>query len=612
MENDTSKNLIRKKGFVISQKKGFVISQISTPLVVFLVVMTIVNSIVLFVYNIIRYSENGYERAVNISEFMAREMEDYECIEFLLRYWDEHSGDMELIYNDPERVQELEAQFDERMDGENTDVQYVTNEGADALDEEGKRLLAEICYAKLALFFDETKQTYQVRHLYSFNVVGDKIVFNITGALEDEKRVSQGGDIYEPGVEKNYVPGKYPILDKVLETGELPRKMELMVSSGIKNSVIHAYRPIFSEDGELIDIVAVSLEWRRLVFAALPVSGLVATVSAVLFLLAGAWMYYLVKRVVSEPLTEERDIMIRYREQKDAVSTRDDLEKIKSGNEIEELAESFSSIVTEVDRYVNEIKKVTAEKERIGAELSIATRIQADMLPRVFPPFPDRKEIDIYASMKPAKEVGGDFYDFFFTDDDHLALVIADVSGKGVPAALFMVISKTLLKNSATRGENLPSVAFGDVNRLLLEGNDDDLFVTVWMGILTVSTGKMMCSNAGHEYPAIRRKNGNFELLMDNHSMPLATIPDVEYKDYEMEFHPGDTLFVYTDGVTEAMNRNEQLFGTERMLDALNRCENGDDPYEPERIVKKAVSEFEEGTPQFDDMTMMTMIYRGV
>ena len=245
------------------------------------------------------------------------------------------------------------------------------------------------------------------------------------------------------------------------------------------------------------------------------------------------------------------------------------------------------------------------EKERIGAELHVATQIQADMLPRIFPAFPERPEFDIYASMTPAKEVGGDFYDFFLVDDDHLAIVIADVSGKGVPAALFMVIAKTLLKNAAQTGLP-PKAILEKVNNQLCENNEAEMFVTVWLGIYEISTGKLTAANAGHEYPAIRRANGNFELLRDTHGFVLAGMENVRYREYTLELSAGDTLFVYTDGVTEATDAANTLYGTDRMLEALNRGQDRT-PEELLRAVKRDIDLFVGGAPQFDDITMLAI-----
>jgi sigma-B regulation protein RsbU (phosphoserine phosphatase) len=239
----------------------------------------------------------------------------------------------------------------------------------------------------------------------------------------------------------------------------------------------------------------------------------------------------------------------------------------------------------------------------------MANQIQTSVLPHEFPPFPERKEFELYAMMEPAREVGGDFYDFFLIDDDHLCLVIADVSGKGIPASLFMMNSKVLIKSFAS-GNNSPAEVLEKVNKEICENNQMEMFVTVWLGVLELSTGKIVASNAGHEYPVIGHAGGEFELIKDRHGFVVGGMDDVKYKDYELQLEPGDKLFVYTDGVPEATNVKNELFGTDRMLDALNA-----DSYAPVeellRNVRKAVSEFTAGAEQFDDLTMLAVEYTG-
>lgn len=249
------------------------------------------------------------------------------------------------------------------------------------------------------------------------------------------------------------------------------------------------------------------------------------------------------------------------------------------------------------------------EKERIGAELNVATQIQASMLPCVFPAFPEYEEFDIYASMDPAKEVGGDFYDFFLVDPDHLALVMADVSGKGVPAALFMMITKTLLKNAAQSGL-CPGAVLETVNNQLLENNEAGMFVTVWLGIYEISTGRLTAANAGHEYPAVKRVGGSFTLFKDKHGFVMGGMEDVTYREYELTLHAGDILFLYTDGVAEATNKEKQLYGTDRMLDALNKKENADSK-ELLLTVRADIDLFVGEAEQFDDITMLALKIKG-
>ena len=281
----------------------------------------------------------------------------------------------------------------------------------------------------------------------------------------------------------------------------------------------------------------------------------------------------------------------------------------RTGDEMGRLYHAVRQMEQSIYDYIQDLTKITTEKERISTELSVATRIQTSMLPCIFPPFSNRTEFDIYATMTPAKEVGGDFYDFFLVDDDHLALVIADVSGKGIPAALFMVITKVLLKNSAQSGKE-PKDILEEVNNQLCANNSIDMFVTVWMGILEISTGTLTCANAGHEYPTLRRADGTFEMLKDPHGLVLACMNDSRYKNYELQMYPGDTLFVYTDGVTEATTADNQLFGTQRMLDSLNR-----DPdaqlYELLSRMKQDIDSFVGEAPQFDDITMLAFRYLG-
>ena len=256
------------------------------------------------------------------------------------------------------------------------------------------------------------------------------------------------------------------------------------------------------------------------------------------------------------------------------------------------------------------LRNITAEQERLGTELSIATQIQEGTLPKEFPAFEDRTEFDIYASMTPAKEVGGDLYDFFMVDDDHLAAVIGDVSGKGVSAALFMVIAKTLLQYQTQLGNLDPAEIFNHVNNKLIDINKANMFVTTWMGILTISTGELKYANAGHEYPAIRRAGEEYELVKDVHGIPLASFEDMIYQSGSFQLNPGDSVFVFTDGVTEANDIDEKLFGNDRLLKALNRDPDAS-PEVIDRNVHEALDEFVKDAPQFDDTTMLCLKYFG-
>ena len=254
------------------------------------------------------------------------------------------------------------------------------------------------------------------------------------------------------------------------------------------------------------------------------------------------------------------------------------------------------------------------EKSVAENELRMASTIQDAMLPSTFPPYPDRHEFDIFASMSAAREVGGDFYDFFLIDDNHIALVIADVSGKGVPAALYMMVCKSLIKSQtiALGADRSTAQILCNVNEQLSENNTLNMFVTVWLGIVTISTGELTFSNAGHEYPIFKRGEEPFSVLKDKHSPPLGCMEGIKYKEHKTKLDPGDIVFLYTDGVAEATNRDNELFGLDRMLASLNDVSRGDrSAVDIDFDMRYSVDLFVKGAPQFDDLTMLTFKYYG-
>ena len=281
----------------------------------------------------------------------------------------------------------------------------------------------------------------------------------------------------------------------------------------------------------------------------------------------------------------------------------------RTGDEIEVLASTFGKLSDQMQGYLKNILSMTAEKERIGTELSIATKIQTDMLPDATKAFSNRPEFSLYASMNPAKEVGGDFYDFFMIDDDHLCMVIADVSDKGIPAALFMMSSMIIINNRAKQG-GTPGEILTDANLQIWNNNKTRMFVTVWLGILELSTGKMVCTNAGHEYPIIRGADGVFSVLKDKHGLAAGALGRSKYKDYELQLEPGSAVFVYTDGVPEACNAEGEFYGMERLEEALNRT-GGQTPQEILESIHKDVDAFAAGAKQHDDLTMMCVAFHG-
>ncbi len=309
-----------------------------------------------------------------------------------------------------------------------------------------------------------------------------------------------------------------------------------------------------------------------------------------------------------KPIERIQNGVNRYISSKDSSQVREDMAKISTGNELDTLSENITELADSIDRYTEENIRLTKEQERVSSELSLARNIQAGQLPSDFPAFPERKEFDIYASMTPAKEVGGDFYDFFLTDDDHLALVIADVSDKGMPAALYMMMTKLLINNLAMMGLP-PHEVLERTNETLTHNNRQNMFVTVWLGILEISTGTVTASNAGHEYPIIKQPNGSFELFKDKHGFVAGSFSDTKYNDYRFTLEKGAVLFVFTDGVSEARNADREMFGTKRLLECMNRLTDAA-PKELLEGVHDAVDSFVGDAPQFDDLTMLGLTMR--
>ena len=370
--------------------------------------------------------------------------------------------------------------------------------------------------------------------------------------------------------------------------------------------------PMKNDAGETVSfmLVDISVDNVLLGMGKFALQLLVAIVVVTILL---AWLQTKrIKRALVEPINRIADASVQYvSDRKNHVSGKEHFTQldIHTGDEIENLSLNMAAMERELDEYETNLTEITAEKERIGTELSLATKIQAAMLPRIFPPFPERTEFDLYAMMQPARQVGGDFYDFFLIDEDHLCLVIADVSGKGIPAALFMMISKTILQSCAMLGKG-SAETLTKMNEALSSNNQANMFVTVWVGILEISTGRMTAANGGHEYPVLKRKNGEFELLKDKHGFVIGGMKGTKYKEYEIQMEPGDVIYVYTDGVPEASDADNKMFGTERMIEALNRV--GDvDPKGLIDSVYGSVNAFVKEAEQFDDITMLCMEYRG-
>lgn len=543
------------------------------------------------------------EKAEMTAKEVSMAVREYPSYPWLLDYWTEHAADMNIDYDEDyvrgswtqKKVRLLMAHQPE------IDLQYAGVNEIEALPPADQKLYAEIIYSWLITRVDQIKEVDDVDFLFCV----------ATGPpYKDQFFVFSAAD---PGAVRGT---EYEQVYPIGVTAEVSESQQI----GMEDAVKHSSH--IAEAGNYVDYYSylATIDDRDyligLTYNQLPIldritdnsrNGII--ISMIYQVLLSFFIAVGVLFTVIRPLKTVQENIRKYKDTKDSTSIVQSLSEIDMRNEIGELAGDVTELAKEIDAYVDEISTITAEKERIGAELSLATEIQVSTLPHIFPPFPERDEFDIYAVMDPAREVGGDFYDFFLIDDDHLGLVMADVSGKGVPAALFMMISKIIVKNCAIIGMS-PAQALSTANDMLCDNNRAEMFVTVWAGILEISTGKLIAANAGHEYPAIKKPGGKYELFRDEHGFVVAAMEGLEYKEYELQLEPGTALFLYTDGVPEATNPEKELFGTDRMIEALN-TEPDADAEQVLRNVRVHVDRFVRDAEQFDDLTMMSLIYRG-
>ncbi|MDR2578837.1 MAG: SpoIIE family protein phosphatase [Chitinispirillales bacterium] len=466
------------------------------------------------------------------------------------------------------------------IDGDDMQICLKTGEKSAKYEETQKRL-------------NNIKETTGVKYLYSFTPVDGKIVYIVCAFTKAEGGQNTLLDVDE------YPDELYRLLAAITEGIHI-----IPNNTDEYGYVMSAFAVIENSQGEFVGIVGVDIDMHDIIFT-LHSYILTVLISTLLFVVLFTCLVFLyLRRKITLPIQTLSKISDNFVNQESGVELKPLLNSIKTGDEIEVLSKSMGKMTADIITYINNLQAVTAEKERIGAELNIATRIQASMLPCIFPPFPNYSELDIYALMLPAKEVGGDFYDFFLVDDHTLVVVIADVSGKGIPAALFMVIAKTLIKNNAQSGKS-PSEVFKTVNNMLCENNDTGMFVTAFMGYLEIKTGKFTFVNAGHN-PPVLRSGENCGFLKINPGLILAGMEGVSFKESEIILQKGDELFLYTDGITEAMNGEKELFGNRRLFEVMNECF---DLQLKEFVasIKNEVDRFAAGEEQADDITMLAL-----
>ena len=432
-----------------------------------------------------------------------------------------------------------------------------------------------------------------LRYLYVYVPEEQGIRYIWDAQSDDDSRPF--GDIW-------YYEGDYPKEDiiKAYQTGG-----ELFREYKYNDMSLAAYVvPMYDSTGNIVAMVEadIIMPRREMMLPGLLLHIIVTTL--ILMAVFMALFYYFTRKRIIRPLEKINNATLEIVENFD--NDKEVEIDVKTDDEIEVVAHSIEKMNHKLKEYIRENNEITEEKARVNTELELAKNIQVDSLPREFP---DRKEFNIYASMDTAREVGGDFYDFFFIDDNHLGMIMADVSGKGIPAAMFMMMSKSMLKTKMMSGL-MPSDVLADVNNLIREKNHAKMFVTVWIGILDIASGKMITANAGHENPIIKKPAGTFEVYKDKHGLVLGGKKNMKYKETSFDMTPGTKLFVYTDGVPEARNESRAFYGMDNLLKALDNVKD-----EPTDVilakVKEDIDDFVKDAEQFDDVTMMCIEYYG-
>ena len=587
------------------KKKVSVLLQIAILFIVAVILIGALSIVTLYRFStryvLERLEISGNSTAEDLKSFIY----DFPAHDWLLRYWYEHSDEMEIEYD---TIYYGGSETEEKyvlLTTLHPDFwpDYASTEDVEALPPEEQKLYAEIVYSWLIDRIDYIQSAYDLD--YFLCVVTDdpydKQSVLFIAADEGEIRGPERGQIY-------------PIGKEVKVSGEKQEAMREAVSGHPKAAIgrdqkYYDYFYYMTSIDEHKVLIVQTIDVMRVREAVTKYLFDFGFLFAFLLVALAFSCMLMINYLVLLPLKKVQENIGLYVETKDSRMVADNLLKIESHNEIAELSSDLAGMAEELTAYMVRNEQIAVKEERDRTELALAGRIQASMLPNVFPPYPDRKDFEIYASMTPAKEVGGDFYEFFFVDDHHLCIMIADVSGKGIPAALFMMATMILLENNVKMGKS-PAQTLSDINTAICNKNIEDMFVTVWLGIIDLSTGKMICANAGHEYPMLKKPGERYEIIKDKHDLVLGAMEGWKYNEYELLMEPGASLFLYTDGLSEAINPQEKMFGTERILEQLNT--NPDCSTEETLTgMKEAVDKYIKGKEPFDDLTMMSFAYYG-
>ena len=526
----------------------------------------------------------------------------------LKQWFSAHTEEVQIPLDFREDLPRAKSAFQEYISAHYPGRAFGVDLRFEELDHEAQKLYVNYRFEHWFKVFTDSSQEFELSYVYFLYPEEDKdhVMNYMLDATMTPVTTPDGKVILFLGDQVYENPAEFKYMWNAWDSGTPQDGFDSMDN---EFGYVYTYCYPLLIDGEKVGLVCADISVDRVNSEILATVVGQTLVSLAILAVATYLLYLFLNRRILKRIGWLENQVETYAQDKLPAISQEILDNRGQEDELGSLAGRFAGMITELDEYMLNLQQVTAEKERIGAELSVATQIQADFLPKIFPVFNNTVEFDIYATMTPAKEVGGDFYDFFYVDDHHLALVIADVSGKGVPAALFMVISKTLIKNRLMSGDT-PGQALRNVNEQLCEGNEAEYFVTVWAAVVDLRTGEVVEANAGHEYPALCQKDGSYELVRTKHSPAVAIMEGMRFRERSFRLNPGDRLFVYTDGVTEATDAQNQLFGEERLVTALNQNPG----LTQEKLlasVRESIDTFVGEAPQFDDLTMLGFEFRG-
>lgn len=588
-------------------KKSSLVTSFIVLMIIYAIIAVLCSTMLTFFNQKKQYERSYQENLRNETKYVKTVInKDIDRFRNIQEYFRKNSKNILIPINvDQNMIRKFENDFEKtlkeqqpELSGKNVPFSHYNKKVKDAY--------VRYWYSYFLVTIEKAKQDFDLDHCYYIYPVSDTEMVYMYDIERVEKKVN-GKSYIDLGIVAKQDPDQYKYMWKTVKTGKNPKWFDFCDTDFGQDYMY--YNPI-KYKGKVLGLLtaeaAIGGVRTNILLSVLKLAGL----SFLVMLICTVIVIQIIRKKMLKPLVDLESLTEEYSENVDS-SINERFRKItKKQDEIGILATTMADMIVAIQEHIDNITKIIAEKERVATELLVAKNIQASALPDPDGAFSEIPAFDIHASMEPAKEVGGDFYDFFMVDDKHLVTIIADVSGKGVPAALFMMISKLLLKNEATYSLSAKTI-LEIVNNKLCENNSEQMFVTTWAGILDITTGIMTCANAGHEFPAIRKgTDGQFELFKDKHGFVLAGMEGSRYKEYEIKLEPGDAIFVYTDGVAEATNAEDELYGTDRMIQALNADASIG---VKERILnmRKDIDDFVKDAPQFDDITMLTLDYYG-